>query len=156
MNQIWNFKQICYEQQSLLNSNFSTSQWEGKVSGEWYIKPRSLHWWNHYIFEAKCDDKQFRSIFRLPYVLFQFLCESLYEDLKQGDIPLSLSTSIKSRVILVEKQVVIAILWLSSCMAMINISELFRCGKSKIARVVIKFINAMHANFRNYIQWPSD
>ncbi|GLJ06678.1 hypothetical protein SUGI_0044900 [Cryptomeria japonica] len=41
-------------------------------------------------------------------------------------------------------------------MSMINISELFGCGKSTAARVVTKFINAMHVNFQNYIQWPSD
>ncbi|KAH9293253.1 hypothetical protein KI387_041543 [Taxus chinensis] len=140
----------------VLETDFSISQWRGRIQGEWYVKPRSLHWWNHYIFEVKCDDQRFRNIFRLPYELFESLCESLHEDLSQGDIPFSFVTSIKSRVFPVEKQVAIAVLRLSSGMTMINISELFGCGKSTIVRTVNKFINAMQHRFHRNIQWPNN
>eukprot|EP01018_Ginkgo_biloba_P025023 Gb_02428 [translate_table: standard] len=144
------------EQGSLLfESNLSIAEWEGRRQGEWYINPCSLHWWNHYIFQVKCDDHRFRSIFRLPHALFQSLCELIHEDLSQGHIPYSLAISIKSRVLPVEKQVAIAILRLSSGMSMINISE-FGCGKSTVVRTIRKFIHAMQIRCSNVVQWPTD
>eukprot|EP01018_Ginkgo_biloba_P021597 Gb_09563 [translate_table: standard] len=138
------------EQGSLLfESNLSILEWEGRIQGEWYVKPRSLHWWNHYNFLVKCDDHRFCSIFRLPHALFQSLCELLHEDLSQGHIPYSLATSIKSRVLPVEKQVAIAVLQLSSSMTMININELFGCGKSTVVRTIRKFIDVL-------MLWPTD
>eukprot|EP01018_Ginkgo_biloba_P040998 Gb_05152 [translate_table: standard] len=145
------------EQRSLLlESNLSMSKWEGRIQGEWYIKPLSLHWWNHYIFQVKCDDYRLHSIFKLPHALFQSPCELLYEDLSQGHIPYSLATSIKSRVLPVEKQVAITILRLSSGMSMINMSELFGCGKSTVVRTIRKFIHAMQIRCSNVVQWPID
>eukprot|EP01018_Ginkgo_biloba_P025751 Gb_06145 [translate_table: standard] len=145
------------EQGSLLfDSNLSITEWEGTFQGEWYIKPRSLHWWNRYIFQVKCDDHRFRSIFRLPHALFQSLCELLHEDLSQGHIPYSLATSIKSRVLPVEKQVAIAVLRLSSGMSMINISELFGCGKLTVVRNIRKLIHTMQIRCSNVVQWPTD
>eukprot|EP01018_Ginkgo_biloba_P019334 Gb_33835 [translate_table: standard] len=144
------------EQGSLLfEFNLSIAKWEGRIQGEWYIKPRSLHWWNYYIFQVKCDDHRFCSIFKLPHALF-VLCELLHEDLSQGHIPYSLATSIKSRVLPVEKQVVIAVLRLSSGMLMININELFGCGKSIVVRTIRKFIHAMQIRCSNVVQWPTD
>eukprot|EP01018_Ginkgo_biloba_P028564 Gb_41123 [translate_table: standard] len=139
----------------LLESNLSISEWEGRIQGEWYIKPRSLHWWNNY-FQVKCDDHRFPSIFRLLHALFQSLCELLHEDLSQGHIPSSLTTFIKSRVLPVEKKVAIAVLRLSFGMSMINISELFGCGKSTVVRTIRKFIHAMQIRCFNVVQWPTD
>eukprot|EP01018_Ginkgo_biloba_P019888 Gb_33698 [translate_table: standard] len=143
------------EQGSLLSeSNLSMPEWEGRIQGEWYIKPCSLHWWTHYIFQVKCDDHRFHSIFRLPHALFQSLCELLHEDLSQVHIPYSLATSIKSR-LPVEKQVAIAVLQLSSGMIMI-INELFSYGKSTMVRAIRKFIHAMQIRYSNVVQWPTD
>ncbi|KAH9320546.1 hypothetical protein KI387_015185 [Taxus chinensis] len=144
------------QENMILETELSNLPWGVRNQGEWYVKPRSLHWWNHYIFKVKYDDERFRNIFRLPYALFESLCDSLREDLSQGDIPFSLANSIKGRVFPVEKQVAIAVLRLASGMAMINISELFGCGKSTVVRVVNKFINAMHIRFRSHVQWPKD
>eukprot|EP01018_Ginkgo_biloba_P027055 Gb_13002 [translate_table: standard] len=64
--------------------------------------------------------------------------------------------SIKSRVLLVEKQVVIAILRLATGMTMLTISELFGCGKSIVIKVVKKIVLSLKKRADNLIQWPTD
>eukprot|EP01018_Ginkgo_biloba_P030383 Gb_03722 [translate_table: standard] len=41
-------------------------------------------------------------------------------------------------------------------MSMINISELFGCGKSTVVRTIRKFIYAMQIRCSNVLQWPTD
>lgn len=31
----------------IVETDLSISQWEGRIQDKWYIKPWSLHWWNH-------------------------------------------------------------------------------------------------------------
>eukprot|EP01018_Ginkgo_biloba_P017335 Gb_23339 [translate_table: standard] len=63
--------------------------------------------------------------------------------------------SIKSRVLLVEKQVAIAILILATRMTMLTISELFGCGKTTVIKVIKKFVFSKK-RADNLIQWPTD
>eukprot|EP01018_Ginkgo_biloba_P014305 Gb_06898 [translate_table: standard] len=136
--------------------DITASQWDGMIQREWYIKPRSLHWWDHYIFHVRSDDLRFQSIFRLPIQLFDEICQLLQDDLSQGQIPILFAMSIKSRVLSVEKQVAIAILRLATGMTMLTISELFGCGKSTMIKVVKKFILSLKKQVGNLIQWPTD
>eukprot|EP01018_Ginkgo_biloba_P010588 Gb_19434 [translate_table: standard] len=62
--------------------------------------------------------------------------------------------SIKRRVLLVEKQFVIAILRLASGMKMLTNSELFGYGKSTMIKVVRNLYSLLRAG--NLIQWPTD
>eukprot|EP01018_Ginkgo_biloba_P029741 Gb_40579 [translate_table: standard] len=41
-------------------------------------------------------------------------------------------------------------------MIMINISELFGCGKSTMVRTIRKFIHAMQIQCSNVVLWPTD
>eukprot|EP01018_Ginkgo_biloba_P016929 Gb_05153 [translate_table: standard] len=41
-------------------------------------------------------------------------------------------------------------------MSMINISELFGCGKSTVVRTIRKFIHAMQIRCSNVVKWPID
>eukprot|EP01018_Ginkgo_biloba_P027172 Gb_15375 [translate_table: standard] len=135
--------------------DITASQWDGMIQREWYIKPRSLHWWNHYIFHVQSDDLRFQSIFLLLIQLFDEICHLLQDDLSQGQIPISFAMSIKSRVLSVEKQVAIAILRLATGMTMLTIS-LFGCGKSTVIKVVKKFVVSLKKRAGKLIQWLTD
>eukprot|EP01018_Ginkgo_biloba_P021563 Gb_26925 [translate_table: standard] len=145
-------KSIMEEFMSIL-VDITTSQWDGMIQREWYIKPRSLHWWNDYIFHVRSDDLRFK-IFRLPIQLFDEICHLLQDDLSQGKIPISFAMSIKSGVLSVEKQVDMAILRLATGMTMPTISELFSCGKSTVIKVVKKFVLSLKK--LAFDKWPSD
>eukprot|EP01018_Ginkgo_biloba_P036428 Gb_18442 [translate_table: standard] len=64
--------------------------------------------------------------------------------------------SIKSRVLLVEKQVAIAILRLATGMTMLTISELFGYGKSTVIKMVKKIVLSLKKRAGNLIQWATD
>eukprot|EP01018_Ginkgo_biloba_P003591 Gb_11273 [translate_table: standard] len=131
--------------------DITASQWDEMIQREWYIK-QSLHWWNHYIFNVVMIF--FQSICRLPIHLFDEICYLLQDDLSQGQIPISFAMSIKSRVLLVEKQIAIAILRLASGMTMLTISDLFGCGKSTMIKWLRNLYSLLKAN--NLILWPTD
>eukprot|EP01018_Ginkgo_biloba_P019194 Gb_33510 [translate_table: standard] len=149
------FTKSIVEQFISMSVDITTSQWDGIIQREWYIKPRSLHWWNHYIFHVQSDDLRFQSIFQLPIQLFNEISHLLQDDLSQGQIPISFA-SIKRRMLSVEKQVAIAILRLASGIAMLTITKLFGCGKSTMIKVVKKFIFSLKKQASNLIQWPTD
>eukprot|EP01018_Ginkgo_biloba_P016062 Gb_24521 [translate_table: standard] len=94
--------------------------------------------------------------FSLPIQLFDEICQLLHDDLCQGYMPISFAMSIKSRVLLVEKQVAIAILRLANRMTMFTISKLFGYGKSTMIKVIKKFIFSLNKQADNLIQWPID
>lgn len=122
---------------------------------EWYIKPRSLHWWNHYVMFTRCDNECFRSVFRLSMLLFEHLCSILQDDLQQGPIPPSFQ-GIAGRVLPVHKQVAVAIFRLATGASMNSVSEIFGMGKSIVIGVVQKFLDAMVSRRNTYLYWPRD
>lgn len=73
----------------------------GSITG-FYVKPRSLDWWNHYVLASRGDDIRFRELFRLPIALFEQLSDLLRVQLEQGPIPPSLAT-VSGRLISLEK-----------------------------------------------------
>eukprot|EP01018_Ginkgo_biloba_P010996 Gb_14676 [translate_table: standard] len=80
----------------------------------------------------------------------------MHNDLSQRQIPISFAMSIRSKVLSIEKQVVIAILRLTIRMTMLTISEFFSCGKSTVIKVVKKIVLSLKKCNDNLIQWPTD
>ncbi|MCO5551394.1 hypothetical protein L7F22_004897 [Adiantum nelumboides] len=124
------------------------------ISG-FYVKPRSLDWWNHYVSAVQGDDCRFKEIFKLPMSLFQHLSHLLHLSLQQGAILASLS-QVNGRILPVEKQVAIALLRLASGARMIAINEHFGVGKAIVSKVIRKFVNALLEYRVHFICWPRD
>ncbi|KAH6554676.1 hypothetical protein KP509_1Z316000 [Ceratopteris richardii] len=80
---------------------------------ESYMKPRTIHWWNHFVGFAREDDTHFCEIFRLPVGFLTTVCDLCREDMRQGDIPPSLR-HVEGRIMSVERQVAIAVMRLST------------------------------------------
>ncbi|MCO5552594.1 hypothetical protein L7F22_006108 [Adiantum nelumboides] len=91
---------------------------------DFYVKPRSLDWWNHYVAAVRGDDRRFKEKFRLLMPLFQHLSHLFWEKLQQGAIPTSLAR-VNGRILPVEKQIAVALLRLASGARLIDISEHF-------------------------------
>lgn len=125
------------------------------LQGESYMRPRSLHWWNHYVGFAQEDDPRYADVFRLPVGFFTTVCSLAREDMQQGDIPLSLR-NIEGRLISVEKQVAIAVMRLTSGSTIKSISQLLGCGKSTVVKIVNKFVGSIRQRASNFLQWPAN
>ena len=120
---------------------------------EFYVKPRSLEWWNRYVMAIRGDEAYFQEVFRLPLQLFQDLSDLLREELQQGDIPASL-TQVSGRLIPVQKQVAIALLRLASGARLIEIGEHFGLAKSTVSKIVHKFVDALTSYQSRFIYLP--
>lgn len=121
---------------------------------EAYMKPRTIHWWNHHVCFAREDDQSFSEIFRLPVGLFTTICSLCQEDMRQGEIPPSLR-HVEGRIMSVERQVAIAVMRLTTGNTFKTVSELLGCGRSTVVKIVNKFIISLREKAGSFLQWPS-
>lgn len=119
-----------------------------------YMRPRSLHWWNHHVGFAKEDDPRYADVFRLPVGLFTTVCSLVREDMQQGDIPMSLR-NVEGRLISVEKQVAIAVMRLTSGNTITSISQILGCGRSTVIKILYKFVASIRQRASYFLQWPA-
>lgn len=122
---------------------------------EYYVKPRSLDWWNHFVKFTRVDDVKFRELLHMPLSLFHELCALLHNQMRQGDIPASLA-NISGRLISVEKQVAIGVLRLASGTRIVELSDSFGVGKSTVVKIVNKFYDALLVHRHRFLSFPSD
>eukprot|EP00250_Pteridium_aquilinum_P015991 c22876_g1_i1 orf=80-1522(+) len=119
-----------------------------------YMKPRTLHWWNHYVGFAREDDLDYVDVFRLPVGFFTTVCDICRDDMQQGEIPMSLRC-VEGRLMSVERQVAIAVMRLATGNTLKCISQLLGCGLSTVVKIVYKFIASVRQNASSFLQWPS-
>ncbi|MCO5546808.1 hypothetical protein L7F22_000244 [Adiantum nelumboides] len=121
---------------------------------EAYMKPRSIHWWNHHVCFAREDDPSFAEIFRLPVGFFTAVCSLCQDDMRQGEIPPSLR-HVEGRIMSVERQVAIAVMRLITGNTFKTVSEILGCGRSTVVKIVNKFVDSLRHRAGHYLQWPS-
>lgn len=121
---------------------------------EAYMKPHTIHWWNHFVCFAREDDPSFAEIFRLPVGFFTTVCEFCKEDMRQGEIPPSLR-HVEGRIMSVERQVAIAVMRLTTGNTFKTVSELLGCGRSTVVKIVNKFVDSLRIRAGHFLQWPS-
>lgn len=121
---------------------------------ESYMKPRTLHWWNHHVGFAKEDDPNYADVFRLPVGFFTTICGICREDMQQGDIPMSLR-HVEGRLMSVERQVAIAVMRLTTGNTLKWVSQLLGCGLSTVVKIVYKFIASVRQKASIFLQWPT-
>lgn len=119
-----------------------------------YMKPRALHWWNHYVGFAREDDPDYVDVFRLPVGFFTTVCSLCRDDMQQGEIPMSLRC-VEGRIMSVERQVAIAVMRLVTGNTLRCISEILGCGLSTVVKIVYKFIASVRQNASSFLQWPA-
>ncbi|MCO5574049.1 hypothetical protein L7F22_027827 [Adiantum nelumboides] len=120
---------------------------------KWYVKSRTLKWWNYYVDFVQGDEQRFKSIFKLPLSLFENLFELLRQQLQQGKIPESF-VSIQGRVLSVEKQVAIGIFCLAAGTSTMAISELFGARELIVVETINQFVHAFLVHQCKFIAWP--
>ncbi|KAI5063288.1 hypothetical protein GOP47_0021835 [Adiantum capillus-veneris] len=121
---------------------------------ESYMKPRTIHWWNHHVCFAREDDPSFIAIFRLPVGFLTTICDLCQDDMRQGEIPPSLR-HVEGRIMSVERQVAIAVMRLTTGSTFKTVSELLGCGRSTVVKIVNKFVSSVRQRAGHYLQWPS-
>ncbi|MCO5553926.1 hypothetical protein L7F22_007452 [Adiantum nelumboides] len=121
---------------------------------EFYMKPRTIHWWNHHVCFAREDDPSFSEIFRLPVGFLTTICDLCQDDMRQGEIPPSLR-HVEGRIMSVERQVAIAVMRLTTGNTFKNVSEILGCGRSTVVKIVNKFVSSVRQRAGHYLQWPS-
>ncbi|MCO5567306.1 hypothetical protein L7F22_020996 [Adiantum nelumboides] len=55
--------------------------------GEWYVKPRSRHFWETFFDYTQGDDIRFEENLRIPRACFAYVCDLLRSNLEQKLIP---------------------------------------------------------------------
>ncbi|MCO5577680.1 hypothetical protein L7F22_031512 [Adiantum nelumboides] len=120
---------------------------------ESYMKPRTVHWWNHHVGFAREDDPDYTDVFRLPVGFLTTICGLCKDDMQQGEIPVSLRC-VEGRIFSVERQVAIAVMRLATGSTLKFISQLLGCGLSTVVKVVHKFITSVRQHASSFLQWP--
>ncbi|KAI5077095.1 hypothetical protein GOP47_0006919 [Adiantum capillus-veneris] len=129
-------------------------RWNDTNPRLWYVKPRSLLWWERYKAWCAQDDPRFRSYFRLPSTLFDQPSDLLHASLEQGDIPHPLQ-QVRGREFPVERKVAIALMRLATGCSMRVVAEQFGCGHSTVVKIVDAFVGGLLLHMDNIIRWPS-
>lgn len=69
----------------MANARLTSRELNGINWGHWYIKPRSLHWWNLFFPVIMADDPtQFRQIFCVSIATFYYITEFVAPDLERN------------------------------------------------------------------------
>ena len=123
--------------------------------GPWYIKPRSLHWWELYRVEVmEHDHGRFQKMFRVSVRTFNYLYDLIGNDMQHNPPP-SLGQGICGRKLEVNKQIVISLHRLATSDTILSISELFGVSPTTVLRIVKRFIMTMLLREKHHLQWPS-
>ena len=123
--------------------------------GPWYIKPRSLHWWELYHVEVmEHDHGRFQKMFRVFVRTFNYLYDLIGNDMQCNPPPL-LGQGIYGRKLEVDKQIAISLHRLATGDAVLSISELFVVSPATVSRTIKRFIMAMLLRGKHHLQWPS-
>jgi hypothetical protein len=135
---------------SILSKDILGIEW-----GPWYIKPRSLHWWDLFYRKVMNDDPiRFRAFFRVSPRTFNFLCTILNDDLVRNP-PYAFEVGIRGRKLDVAKQVGISLRRLATSDTILTIGELFGVSITTVSRTIRRFINAMMLRASYFIKWPN-
>ena len=123
--------------------------------GPWYIKPRSLHWWELYRVEVmEHDHGRFQKMFRVSVRTFNYLYDLIGNDMQRNPPP-SLGQGIHCRKLEVDKQIAISLHRLATGDTVFSISELFGVSPATVSRTLKRFIMAMLLRGKHHLQWPS-
>ena len=118
--------------------------------GLWYMKPRTLHWWNQFFHMIMVDDPtRFRQMFRMLVSTFQYVCSLVEQDL-ETKTPLGLDR-LPNQKLKVSKQVAIAICRFATGDSLVSIAELFGVGKSTISEVTTRFVKSLNCRSRHHL-----
>lgn len=121
--------------------------------GVYYIKPRSLAWWDS--FEADIlDDERWHKLLRVSRSTFHYIVEQLTPDL-ETNVPFSFS-QIPNRVLTVKRQVAMSLNRLATGHSAFAISELFGVSEETVSLTTKKFCRAVWKTLRpQHLSWPS-
>jgi hypothetical protein len=103
--------------------------------GPWYIKSRSLHWWELYYHKVINDNPiRFRRFFRVSARALDFLYSTLHDDLVHNP-PHAFEVRICGKKLEVEKQVGISLRRLATGDSILTIAELFGVSITTVSKL---------------------
>jgi hypothetical protein len=127
----------------------------GMNVGQWYMKPRSLTWFETFV-ETVYDDERWKRLFRVGRETFLYLVTSLGDRLQTAPPP-SLAGAIPTRLISVTKQMAVALYKLGHGSSNFTVAELFGMGESTVSDVLWRVCQAIVAVERpRTIRWPAE
>ena len=139
----------------ILNSDLQSKDVLGIQWGPWYIKPRSLHWWDLYHQQIMDNDNErFQKLFRVFVRTFNYLCDMVRVDMEKKT-PVSFH-GIRGRKLEVDKQVAMSLHILATGDPLLSISEMFEVSPTTISKSVKNFILAMFLRGKHHLQWPEN
>jgi DDE superfamily endonuclease len=113
---------------------------------EWYVKPRSLHWWTEYV-QGHWSDDTFTSFFRVKRSTFNALTTLLAPLIAKQD------TNYKKSVP-PAKRLAIALWFFAKGEDQRSLSERFGVGQSTVCKIIKQVAAAIVTVFRAIIHWP--
>lgn len=124
-----------------------------QILDQWYIKPRVrqqlIIWIEHSPWE---DPPRFQEFFRISPSLFDYICEIVHDDM-MTDPPPSLRI-LPNRLLVVQRQVALALRRLAIGDTFLTLGELFGVSKSSVVKVTWKFISSLRLRAAHVIRWP--
>jgi hypothetical protein len=127
----------------------------GSNIGDWYIRPRSLTWFENFV-QRVYDDERWKRLFRVGRGLFMHLQESLSEHLMRTP-PASLARALPTRLLTVIKQIAVGLFKLGHGGSNFGVGELFGVGDSTVSDVVWRVAQAiMVVEGPRRLRWPAE
>ena len=138
----------------ILNLDLQLKDVLGIQWGPWYIKPRSLHWWDFYRQQIMDDDNErFQKLFRVSVRTFNYLCDMVRVDMEKKT-PISFH-GIRGWKLEVDKQVAMSLHRLATGDPLLSILEMFGVSPATVSKSVKNFILAMLLRGKHHLQWPT-
>jgi hypothetical protein len=127
----------------------------GSNVGDWYIKPRSLTWFENFV-QRVYDDERWKRLFRVGRGSFMYLQKSLDEHLIRTP-PGSLARAIPTRLLSVTKQIAVGLFKPGHGGSNFGVGELFGIGDSTVSDVVWRVAQAiMLVEGPRRLRWPAE
>lgn len=127
----------------------------GANVNEWYVKPRSLTWFENFV-QSVYDDERWKRLFRVGRGTFMYLEESLRAHLIRSP-PDSLARALPTRFISVTKQIAVGLYKLGHGGSNFGVGELFGIGDSTVSDVVWRVAKAVViVEGPSRLRWPEE
>jgi hypothetical protein len=124
----------------------------GNLGDGWYIKPRSIAWWDS--FQRNADAKRWAKLIRVSKPTFQYLVLQLSPAL-ETEVPWAFR-NIPNRVLTVDRQLAIALHHLATGNSAFTVSELFGVSEDTVYSVTKKVCKALWDVLKPaHLIWPT-
>jgi hypothetical protein len=126
-----------------------------EITGDWYIKPRTIQWFFLYIDWVPFQDSvRFKYFFRVTPETFVCICEIVHDEIITK--PPFCFWGIPNRKLSVPRMVAIALRRLATGDNILGVAELFGLSAPTVSRITWRFVRSFCKSGRFLISWPNE